>query len=259
MDITHITPDVTRIRIPFLDVYTSVFLIGTEAGYLLFDTATYPTDIAEHLLPALSSLGIRKEALAAVLISHPHRDHAGGLAALLEECPGLSVIAGSDALLATHGGARLSVAADGDVLFGVLRIVAIPGHTADSIAVLDLRTGTLLSGDGLQLYGLFGSGWWGANITMPQAHLAALERLAELPITAIYPAHDYHPEGDAFIGQAAVARALAACREPLFLIRDMIIADPQADDKAIAAAYNEKKTLPPLGWPVVAAVRRELL
>ena len=84
MDITHITPDVTRIRIPFLDVYTSVFLIGTEAGYLLFDTATYPTDIAEHLLPALSSLGIRREALAAVLISHPHRDHAGGLAALLE-------------------------------------------------------------------------------------------------------------------------------------------------------------------------------
>ena len=144
------------------------------------------------------------------------------------------------------------------LLLDVLQVVAIPGHTSDAIALLDTRTGTLLSGDCLQLYGIFGSGWWGANVNYPKAHFAALDRLLTLPVTAIYPAHDYHPVGDAFIGREEILRAVGACREPLLMIRDMIQNDPEADDKALATLYN-KQPLPTLGPHVVAAVRRDLL
>lgn len=258
METIQLTPDITAIRVPFLDIFTTVFLVKTEAGNLLFDTATYPTDITEIILPALAELGVGIEALSAVLISHPHRDHMGGLEELLTLAPDITVIAGSNAPQKTHTIKNLIIGRDGDSILDSLQIVAIPGHTTDAIALLDTRTGTLLSGDGLQLFGIFGSGYWGANISFPKAHLAALERIAALPITAIYPAHDYHPVGDAYIGKDAIGRALDACREPLFAIRDMILASPDQSDEELSALYR-KQALPKVGSHIFAAVRRDLV
>ena len=258
MDIKQLTTDITAIRVPFLDIFTTVFLVRTEEGNLLFDAATYPTDTTDIILPALAECGVRGEELSAVFISHPHRDHMGGLAALLERYPDLTVIAGSNALERDHDIRHLVIGRDGDTLLGDLRIVAIPGHTTDAIALLDTRTATLLSGDGLQLYGIFGSGCWGANVPFPRAHLSALDRLAKLDLAAIYPAHDYHPVGDAYIGKEMISRALDACREPLFAIRDMIKESPDATDTALAARYNENP-LPTVGSHIFAAVRRDLM
>lgn len=258
MEVRHLTPHITEIRVPFFDIYTKVFLVRTPAGNLLFDTATYPTDITDIVLPVLAAEGVGAADLFCVFISHPHRDHAGGLGELLTLCPDITVVAGGEGLKGDHPGAHLIALGDGAPLLDVLQVVAIPGHTSDAIALLDTRTGTLLSGDCLQLYGIFGSGWWGANINYPKAHLAALDRLLTLQITEIYPAHDYHPVGDAFIGREEILRAVAACREPLLMIRDMIQNAPEADDKAIAARYNAQ-ALPTLGPHVVTAVRRDLV
>lgn len=254
--VISLTPHVTAIRVPFADIYTTVFLVRTEAGNLLFDTATYDTDITEIILPALEALG-GLTALSHVFISHPHGDHAGGLGALLTALPHLTVIAGSEELKAKHPNATVIPMREGTLL-GALRVLPIPGHTADSIALLDTRTGTLLSGDGLQLHGIYGSGVWGANIRYPGAHLAALDRLAEEEICAIYPAHDYHPCGNAYVGKTAIGAALDACRAPLFLIRDMIRENKDTSDEALAAAYNAMGNPPTVGAHVVAAVRREL-
>lgn len=254
--VISLTPHVTAIRVPFADIYTTVFLVKTEAGSLLFDTATYDTDVTEIILPTLEALG-GLPTLTHVFISHPHGDHAGGLGALLTALPHLTVIAGSEELKAKHPNARITPMTEGTLL-GALRVLPLPGHTADSIALLDTRTGTLLSGDGLQLHGIYGSGVWGANIRYPGAHLAALDRLACEDIDAIYPAHDYHPCGDAYIGKTAIRAALDACRAPLFRIRDMIKENPNASDKALAAAYNAAGNPPTVGAHVFAAVRREL-
>ncbi len=258
MDVTQLTPDITRIRVPFLDITTSVFLVKTEGGNLLFDTATYPADMTELILPTLAAFGVEKESLSYVFLSHPHGDHAGGLATLVELCPDITVVAGSEALRPSCPEAHYTVAKDNDTLLDVLRVLALPGHTTDSIALLDTRTNTLLSGDGLQLYGIFGSGVWGANVFYPRAHFEALDRLATMDLDAIYPAHAYHPMTDAYIGKEAIQRALAACREPLLLVRDMILEHPDATDEALAAAYNEKP-LPTIGAHVFCAVRRDFV
>lgn len=258
MQVTHRTPYITQLHVPFYSITTSVFLVKTEQGNLLFDTATYPTDVTELILPTLQKLGVERDSLTHVFLSHPHGDHAGGLPTLLDACPHLNVIAGSEALRSVCGDAPYTVAKDEDTLLDVLRVVSLPGHTADSIALLDTRTNTLLSGDGLQLYGIFGAGWWGANIPCPRAHLAALDRLAEMDLDVIYPAHAYHPLTDAYVGREEIQKALALCREPLFLIRERILAKPDATDEELCEDYN-RQNLPKVGVHVFAAIRREML
>lgn len=255
---TQITKHITRIRVPFFDIFTTVFLVKTDKGNLLFDTATYDTDITEIVFPALSATGVAPDSLTHIFISHPHRDHAGGISAILSALPHVTVVAGSEVLLEKHPDMHLQVAKDGDVLLDTLVTVALPGHTADAIALLDTRTKTLLSGDCMQLYGIYGSGEWGANITLPAAHLAALDRLAEMDVSAIHPAHTYHPVGDAYTTKEDICRAISACREPLFLIRDMLKENPTLTDEELTARYNERG-LPTLSKRVFAAVRRELL
>ena len=256
--ITPITEHITRIRVPFEDIFTTVFLVKTPKGNLLFDTATYDTDITEIIFPALEAIGVPPASLTHVFVSHPHRDHAGGLPALLAHYPEITVVAGSDALLEGNPTAHLCVAKDGDVLLDCLRVIAIPGHTFDAIALLDTRTKTLLSGDCLQLYGIFGSGTWGANIGFPKEHLAALDRLATCDITAIHPAHNYHPVGDAYTTKETIALAINACREPLFKVREMILANPHMTDDELVSLYNEQP-LPRVGARVFIATRKEIL
>ena len=42
-----------RLKIPFDDIYTSVFLLTTEKGNVFVDCGTIPTDVTEYILPSL--------------------------------------------------------------------------------------------------------------------------------------------------------------------------------------------------------------
>jgi len=95
MELTAITPDIHRLVIPFLDIYTTVFLLETPDGAVLFDTATYPEDADNYILPALRQRGITPQSLRCVVISHNHRDHAGSLMRIRQEYPATPVLTGS--------------------------------------------------------------------------------------------------------------------------------------------------------------------
>ncbi len=246
---------ISRLIVPFKDIFTTIFTVETEEGVLIFDTGTYPEDITRHLLPFLAEKKIPADAIRAVFISHSHGDHAGGLATLAPLVPNAVIYTRSEKLKEEFS-PRVCKPEDGDTILGVLRVVTIPGHSGDSMGILDSRTGTLLSGDCLQLYGIFGSGAWGSNITLPTLHLQALEKLAALPIQRIFAAHDYHPMGWCYEGEA-IATALENCKKPLFAIRDLVRKDPGISDEDIAAEIS--RTLPRLNPRVVAAVRKELI
>ena len=119
------------------------------------------------------------------------------------------------------------------------------------------RTKTLISGDSLQLYGIFGSGTWAANISYPRMHMDAVEKLRKMDIETILTAHDYHPYGHRYEGKAAVSAALDAALAPLLYIRQLITENPGASDEDVAALYN-KQDLPTLGAHVVTALRKML-
>lgn len=258
LDITAITPDIHRVVVPFLDIFTTVFVVKTPAGVLLFDTATYPEDADNYLIPALDELSVTAEDLKYVFISHAHRDHAGGLERFMELRPDTCIVTPNDGLKEKFAGKTLLSPVEGDLLLDVLRVVEIPGHTPDAVGLLDTRTGTLLTGDGLQVFGIYGSGNWGANISYPAEHVAALERIRTLNPTAIYASHDYYPCDNCACTPADVARYLSLCAAALHNIRGFICAHPALDNAALSALYNETSGLPKVGSHVFGGVRRAM-
>lgn len=255
--LSALTPHITRLTVPFLDIYTTIFIVKTEQGAVVFDTATYPEDMDTYLVPALEKLGIGAEGLKYVVISHNHRDHAGGLARFAEIFPGAAVAAGSSACGERIPGREVTVLQEGDTLLDVLQVVALPGHTADCIGLLDTRTGTLLSGDGLQLFGIYGSGPWGANISYIKEHLALGSTLPEKKIGTIAASHDYHPCGWKAEGDA-VGPYIAECAVALRNVADFARANPDDSNEELAARYNASSGLPTVGAHVFAAVRKAM-
>lgn len=259
MEVQKINEYVTRQTLSYKDIFTTVYTVKTEEGYLLFDAASTDADIDGVILPALKALGITEENLKYVFISHKHRDHAGGLARLLTLFPNVTLISRSPILKEEHPGVKFLFPEDMEPICTSLRVVAIPGHTTDSAALYDERTKMLISGDSLQLYGIFGSGEWGSNITLPALHLAALEKLRGMDIESIYTAHDYHPYGYAYLGREAVENALDACARPLITIQKTIENRKHLSDAEIKAVYQGSVSIPTVSEKVIAAVRAELV
>lgn len=121
---------------------------------------------------------------AAILLTHHHNDHVGGVPALLERWPGLPVYAPVDERITT---ATVRVG-DGDVVeAGPWRfeVIAVPGHTASHVAFHG--HGVLFSGDTL-----FSLGCGRLFEGSPAQMLGSLDRLAALPPgTRVCCGHEY--------------------------------------------------------------------
>ena len=146
---------------------------------------------------------------------------------------------------------------DGDEFLDVFRVVTVPGHSADSCAVLDTRTNTLISGDCLQAFGIFGSGNWASNITLIPEHFAALDKLDGMRIDTLLTAHDYHPYGWRADGETAVKAYVDACRQALNTIKKLVLDERGLDDETVCKEF-EALGNPHLGTRIPAAMRAAL-
>ncbi|MBI4740928.1 MAG: hydroxyacylglutathione hydrolase [Betaproteobacteria bacterium] len=164
------------IRIPaFKDNY--IWLLRGGASAIVVD----PGDAR----PVLDVLERGALSLAAVLITHHHADHQGGIDDLLARFP--AQVFGSAAESITgittplHGGETIRIAAP-DAEF---RVIPVPGHTRGHLAYYG--AGCLFCGDTL-----FGAGC-GRLFEGSAAQMSgSLARLAALPDdTAVYCAHEY--------------------------------------------------------------------
>ena len=252
----QVTRRITQLQIPYKDIFTSVYLVRTDRGCLLFDTGSCDGDVYEYILPFLESHSLGEKELMYVFLSHKHVDHAGGLHALMQKHPEITIISRSKKLADEFSEYRVDCPTDGELLLEGLQVVTLPGHTKDSCGLLDLSDRTLISGDSLQLYGIYGSGKWGANITLPTAHFQALDKLEQLEIARILTSHIYHPMPCVCEGSEMVLQALDACREPLVRIAELIRCNPSCSDGEIADLYNASG-LPTLHERVVKAMRNE--
>lgn len=146
------------------------------------DAVVVDPGCAAPVLAALVAEGLR---LRAVLITHHHHDHVGGVAELLRHFP-VPVYgpAGEDIPVLTQR------VADGDRVAPLedhpgFEVLALPGHTLGHVAYYD--GSSLFCGDTLFPCGC-GRVFEG---TMAQMH-ASLARLAALPATTqVYCAHEY--------------------------------------------------------------------
>lgn len=139
--------------------------------------------------PVQAVLRARSLKLAAILITHHHPDHIGGLAALAGED---SVPVYGPRAEANKIKGLTHLLDDGDEvglapLGASFRVLAVPGHTLGHIAYFEPDQGLLFCGDTLFVAGC-GRLFEG---TPAQMH-ASLSRLAALPAaTRVFCAHEY--------------------------------------------------------------------
>ncbi len=192
-----------RLNVPFEDLTTSVYFAVTPIGTAIIDSATYASDADEWILPALKEIGVEQQSVTALLLTHDHGDHAGGLPRLKELLPE-AVVRTSFPAPFTDG----ELLRDGDLVMNRLQTVALPGHTKTSVAYLDLQTNSLLSGDCLQLKGI---GKYRNNITEPLLYLQSVKRLMTMNLDRIIAAHEFDPLGSVAEGKTEVQTYLEEC------------------------------------------------
>ena len=188
----EVVKNIYRLKVPFDNIYTSVFLIKTDNGAMLVDSATTIEDVDEYTIPALNALGYEITDINTLVLTHHHSDHAGGKDGILSLAPDISVVN--------------SVC---EICNGI-STYSMTGHTEDSIGVLDMRTSTLISGDGLQGAGV---DKYRCYLKAPKEYIKTVEKIKnDKRIENILFSHAYEPwNKDSAIGRDEVKACLEAC------------------------------------------------
>ena len=251
--VTLITPRIRRITIPYKDIYTSVFILDTKDGTILFDTAFCDYDVDTFILPELKRRNLRY-----IFISHNHKDHALGLARLMEIYPDATIVAQDDALAEKFSQFSVLRPQEGDMLLDTFRVISIPGHTLDSLGLFDVTTGTLFTADALQAYGIYGEGDWGACIRHIPEYMQTLKKLRELPVVDLLMAHNYHPYGNEVYGTAEIHNCLDICAQAVLQVKEVVSSHLELSDQEIADLYNKDSGLPTVPDFLIEAIRNTL-
>lgn len=135
-------------------------------------------------IPVLEYLEQHNLTLEAILITHHHNDHIGGLAALLEKFPAIKIVGPEKENIPylTH---QLTEGDQFSLFDEVFLVLELPGHTNGHLGYAG--DGKLFSGDVL-----FSAGCGRIFEGTPQQMFESLNKLLALPDeTKVYPAHEY--------------------------------------------------------------------
>lgn len=188
MTAVALAPLIRRLTAPNPSVFTNTGTQTHIVGHGAVAVIDPGPDIAAHGEAILAACA--GETIAAIVVTHTHRDHSP-LAAWLQartQAPvvGCAAIPG-DQFDQSYAPDR--VLADGEVLAGAgwsLEAVATPGHTSNHLCFACPEAGVLFSGDHVM--------GWSTSVVIPPdgdmgAYVASLERLLERPEALFHPAH----------------------------------------------------------------------
>jgi glyoxylase-like metal-dependent hydrolase (beta-lactamase superfamily II) len=198
-----------------------------DAGHAAFvDVGT--NDSVTHLLAALEALGIKREAVDYVFLTHVHLDHAGGAGRLMQELPnasavlhprgaphmidpekliiGSKLVYGAERFNRLYGdlvpipSTRVRVVQDGEryrLGSRELELIHTPGHALHHYAVVDAAHASIFTGDTFGISYREMDSPRGAFITPtttptqfdPEQLIASIDRLAAYAPEAMYLMH----------------------------------------------------------------------
>lgn len=226
-----------RLKIPFENIYTSVFALENNGRYIIFDSASGDDDSYNYIIPAIKEMGFYPEYL---ICSHTHSDHSGGINALSKSFPNASVMAFSDQIKPI--GKELYSLTDGEILLDRYKILNLKGHSDDSAGILDIEENILISADCLQLYGITK---YGTGVAMPAEYMNTLDRVRALGLNGLITSHEYVPLGSLAFGNESVIKYLDTCADAVRLIVNTIKQNSAASAEELSKIYtSEHKDLP---------------
>lgn len=227
-----IVPDVYRLSVTFPGAWTGVVLV-TGRENIIIDSGGSAGTVDSEIVPALNELGLSFNDIQWLVLTHIHGDHVGGCARIKELSSAIKIavfhqsqerirdpLAYSKAIrsrfpahspkapAALRGVTPDLLLRDGDTI-GSLRLIHTPGHDTDSCCYLHESSGTLITGDSLQLNGTHSQGC--ALLLNAENYEGSLRRLLQMRIQNIVCGHDYLPLGAQAIGEDASRRFLEAC------------------------------------------------
>ena len=187
------TDRISRLKVPFENIYTSVFLLKSKNGYMLVDCATYDSDVDEFIVPALKQVGLGLNDIKALILTHFHGDHSGGKKRILQINPQITIV-DSERIIDLES----------------FEIYQMKGHTLDCIGVLDKIDVTLISGDGLQGKGV---GRYPCNVIDKQEYFNTIDKVKkDKKIQKILFSHEYEPWcKDVVVGREEIEKCLEDC------------------------------------------------
>jgi glyoxylase-like metal-dependent hydrolase (beta-lactamase superfamily II) len=160
----QLAPKVWRIPTTLGDLINTFALLDDDGTVTLVDAGL--ARAPRRIRAGLAVLGVQPTAVRRIVVTHAHRDHAGGLRRLISET-GADVVSHEreapylrDGRSSRFGGGRrqsfrkVTVAEqffDGTLLpvAGGLRVIHTPGHTPGHVSLLHEPTGVLITGDAL--------------------------------------------------------------------------------------------------------------
>ncbi len=197
--IDKIQDGIYRIKIPFETIYTTSFVLVNENDAIVYDFGSSDSDAETYIIPELEALGVDVRYLA---VSHDHGDHSGGIGAMITKYPNAKVISMKD----KWG----DLSHNGDILLCRFKLIHLKGHSDDGLAILDIKTNSLISGDTLQAWGV---DRWKTYFTDYTLYIETLEKVRCLDVDTIIAAHEYEPCGYIAAGKEEVSIFLDECKK----------------------------------------------
>lgn len=230
---SKINDSIYKLNIPYSDGFTSVFALENKGKMIIVDSAANDSDVKNYILPAISEIQLFPEY---ILCSHMHEDHFGGMDSLS------NVFENAEIMVFSHNfklkKRKIHYLFDGEILLDRYKIINMPGHTDDSIGIIDLENNILLSFDSLQGKGIFK---YGINIENIEKYIDTLNKVSELNIDGIISSHDYEPFGSIVFGKEKVNEYIDVCLEAVNDLISIVQNNPDLNSKKITELYNSQK------------------
>lgn len=199
---------------------TNSYVVATDQGAVVIDPG--PDDAAHLDLLADAAGG----AVAMILLTHDHRDHAAGVAGLVRRT-GAPVASARAVGAQPLGHAVARQLADGEVVAG-LEVIATPGHAPDHLCFR--LNETIFTGDHVL-------GWSPTSVLAPEgcagAYRDSLARLAGVRSRLFLPGHGPQVRNTRRFVEFLMSRADDRERE----IRALIAERPAGTDDIVGSLY----------------------
>lgn len=206
-------------QVPFLRGFVNCYLIDTDDGLLLIDTAMSAANM-DRLLAALPEIGRQPQDLRHIFITHAHVDHVGGLRYLQSVVNAQTyahqreagIISGEKAPVypppaALKGMARVmrtimngsmsrplpvarvdTTVQDGDTLLEAFQALYLPGHTYGQVGLWWPERRLLVGGDVMTRFRGLGLPLAPATPDMPMAK-ESIQRVADMGVESLLLGH----------------------------------------------------------------------